>query len=60
MLVEDEVLIAMAQERELKNAGYDVKLVFSGKEAIDFACNQSNGYVPNLVEIHSGYPRFML
>lgn len=34
LLVEDEVLIAMAEERQLLNAGYNVVTVFSGEEAV--------------------------
>ncbi|HRU66636.1 MAG TPA: hypothetical protein P5566_12545 [Spirochaetota bacterium] len=34
LLVEDEVLIAMSCERELRSLGYDVTTCFSGEEAI--------------------------
>ena len=35
LLVEDEVLIAMAEERQLVNAGYNVVTAFSGDDAVD-------------------------
>lgn len=37
LLVEDEVLIAMAEERQLSGAGYNVVTAFSGEEAIEIA-----------------------
>lgn len=37
LLVEDEVLIAMAEERQLASAGYNVITAFSGEDAIEIA-----------------------
>lgn len=37
LLVEDEVLIAMAEERQLTGAGYNVITAFSGENAIEIA-----------------------
>jgi PAS domain S-box-containing protein len=39
LLVEDEVLIAMAEERQLIGAGYNVITAFSGEDAIEIVVN---------------------
>ena len=38
LLVEDEMIFAMLEIRELKSEGYKVFHVISGEKAIDFIC----------------------
>ncbi len=54
LLVEDEVLIAMAEERQLSGAGYNVITAFSGEDAIEIAVNNENRIDIILMDIDLG------
>jgi len=54
LLVEDEVLIAMAEERQLTSAGYKVITAFSGEDAVEIAVNKANRIDIILMDIDLG------
>ena len=54
LLVEDEVLIAMAEERQLTAAGYNVITAFSGEDAIEIAVNSETRIDIILMDIDLG------
>lgn len=54
LLVEDEVLIAMSCERELRSLGYDVTTCFSGEEAISLVLNDNRTFDIILMDIDLG------
>lgn len=54
LLVEDEVLIAMAEERQLTGAGYNVITAFSGEDAIDIAVSSQSHIDIILMDIDLG------
>ncbi|HRX46111.1 MAG TPA: PAS domain S-box protein [Spirochaetota bacterium] len=54
LLVEDEVLIAMAEERQLAAAGYNVITAFSGEDAIEIAVNSEQQIDIILMDIDLG------
>ncbi|HON17476.1 MAG TPA: response regulator, partial [Spirochaetota bacterium] len=54
LLVEDEVLIAMSCERELRSLGYDVTTCFSAEEAISLALDDNRQIDIILMDIDLG------
>ncbi len=54
LLVEDDVVIAFAEQRWLKDYGYNVTHVLSGQEAVDCTLSKENAFDLILMDINLG------
>lgn len=54
LLVEDEVLLAMAEQQELSGYNYETVHVTTGEEAVDLFCNQNESIDLILMDIDLG------
>ncbi len=54
LLVDDEAIIAMHEKQQLENAGYSIKYVMSGKDAVQQALNKDMNYDLILMDINLG------